>query len=187
MKDGERAAFEHIERASNLERYGEGEYVNPCVQSAWEGFLHGVAHARAASQATVKAEQDRQRADLDDCIIDGIRRLAATHSNAEIREFFGVNTCAAAPQAALTDEQIIEIAADHVDSDGWMNGDQIFAFARAVLSSTGGIADVEDAARYREFLDAGLPITYLGVDYHDKESLDAAIDAHRTGGNDETR
>jgi hypothetical protein len=40
-------------------------------------------------------------------------------------------------------------------------------------------ADAEDAARYRAFFAAGLPITFLGVDYYDKPSLDAAIDIAR--------
>jgi hypothetical protein len=35
----------------------------------------------------------------------------------------------------------------------------------------------QDAARYRAFFDAGLPITFCGVEYDDKPSLDAAIDA----------
>lgn len=35
----------------------------------------------------------------------------------------------------------------------------------------------KDTERYRKFINAGLPITYLGEDYHDKQSLDAAIDA----------
>jgi hypothetical protein len=34
-----------------------------------------------------------------------------------------------------------------------------------------------DATRYRRFFDAGLPITFMGIEYHDKASLDAAIDA----------
>lgn len=37
--------------------------------------------------------------------------------------------------------------------------------------------EVKDAARYRRFFDAGLPITFMGVEYEDKASLDAAIDA----------
>lgn len=41
----------------------------------------------------------------------------------------------------------------------------------------GGSADTRDAARYRAFFDAGLPITYLGVEYRSKTELDAAIDA----------
>lgn len=40
----------------------------------------------------------------------------------------------------------------------------------------------KDAARYRSFFDAGLPITFLGVDYRTKEELDAAIDATKRGG-----
>ena len=36
-----------------------------------------------------------------------------------------------------------------------------------------------DAERYRAFFDAGLPITFLGEQYHDKAALDAAIDATR--------
>ncbi|WP_321789357.1 hypothetical protein [Burkholderia pyrrocinia] len=47
----ERAAFEYHERASNLERDDEGDYVNPCVQSAWEGW-----QARAASANETGAE-----------------------------------------------------------------------------------------------------------------------------------
>lgn len=34
----ERQAFEGHERGSNLRRVGEGQYENPCVQSAWEGW-----------------------------------------------------------------------------------------------------------------------------------------------------
>ena len=34
-----------------------------------------------------------------------------------------------------------------------------------------------DGERYRAFFDAGLPITYLGEQYQDKDFLDAAIDA----------
>lgn len=34
-----------------------------------------------------------------------------------------------------------------------------------------------DAARYRRFFEAGLPITFRGIEYEDKTSLDAAIDA----------
>lgn len=37
--------------------------------------------------------------------------------------------------------------------------------------------EAKDAARYRRFFDAGLPITFMGVEYDDKASLDAAIDA----------
>lgn len=37
--------------------------------------------------------------------------------------------------------------------------------------------EAKDAARYRRFFTAGLPITFLGVEYDDKASLDAAIDA----------
>ena len=36
-----------------------------------------------------------------------------------------------------------------------------------------------DAERYRAFFDAGLPITFLGEQYHDKAARDAAIDATR--------
>jgi len=39
-----------------------------------------------------------------------------------------------------------------------------------------------DAARYRAFFDAGLPITFMGVEYRSKEALDAAIDAVRKEG-----
>ncbi len=46
----EREAFEHQERASNLERDDEGDYLNPCVQSAWEGW-----QARAALSAKSEA------------------------------------------------------------------------------------------------------------------------------------
>lgn len=35
----------------------------------------------------------------------------------------------------------------------------------------------QDAARYRQWCASGLPMTYRGIDYEDKESLDAAIDA----------
>jgi len=37
--------------------------------------------------------------------------------------------------------------------------------------------DARDGERYRAFFDAGLPVTFLGVEYRDKASLDAAIDA----------
>ena len=40
----------------------------------------------------------------------------------------------------------------------------------------------KDAERYQSFFDAGLPITFLGVDYRTKEELDAAIDATKRGG-----
>jgi hypothetical protein len=36
---------------------------------------------------------------------------------------------------------------------------------------------ITDAKRYQEFFRHGLPITFLGFDYDDKTSLDAAIDA----------
>lgn len=39
------------------------------------------------------------------------------------------------------------------------------------------LTEHKDTERYRKFINAGLPITYLGEDYHDKQSLDAAIDA----------
>jgi hypothetical protein len=39
----------------------------------------------------------------------------------------------------------------------------------------------DDAARYRAFFDAGLPITFMGVEYHAKADLDAAIDTERKG------
>lgn len=42
------------------------------------------------------------------------------------------------PQAAepkgLTDDEIIEIASHYVESDGWMDGDGILSFARALLA-----------------------------------------------------
>ncbi|WP_187617487.1 hypothetical protein [Paraburkholderia sp. UCT2] len=38
-----------------------------------------------------------------------------------------------------------------------------------------------DAERYRAFFDSGLPICFCGVDYYDKASLDAAIDATPKG------
>ncbi|EJN06443.1 hypothetical protein [Herbaspirillum sp. YR522] len=40
-------------------------------------------------------------------------------------------------------------------------------------------ADVKDAERYREFFNAGLPICFLGKDYHSKTELDVAIDVAR--------
>lgn len=39
----ERELFEHAERASQLERDDCGDYVNPCVQSCWEGWKAGRA------------------------------------------------------------------------------------------------------------------------------------------------
>lgn len=36
--EDERARFEYVERASNLKRDDCGDYENPCVQSAWEGW-----------------------------------------------------------------------------------------------------------------------------------------------------
>ena len=47
----ERAAFEHAERASNLERDEEDDYMNPFVQSSWEGW-----QARAALASTPMPE-----------------------------------------------------------------------------------------------------------------------------------
>lgn len=38
-----------------------------------------------------------------------------------------------------------------------------------------------DAQRYRAFFDAGLPITFLGVEHRSKRELDAAIDFHLKG------
>ena len=38
----------------------------------------------------------------------------------------------------------------------------------------------QNALRYLAFFDAGLPITYLGVEYRNQAELDAAIDAHIT-------
>lgn len=37
--------------------------------------------------------------------------------------------------------------------------------------------EAADARRYRAFFDAGLPITFMGVDHRTKSCLDAAIDA----------
>lgn len=34
----------------------------------------------------------------------------------------------------LTDDEIIEIAAQYVETDGWMDGDGILSFARALLT-----------------------------------------------------
>lgn len=90
----ERGAFEHIERASNLERDDEGDYVNPCVQSAWEGFQQGCAHARAASTsadvatARLAALKDAENIALlfnlgtpvGHSIADEIRKLSAAQS-----------------------------------------------------------------------------------------------------------
>ncbi|MCP1118890.1 hypothetical protein [Robbsia andropogonis] len=38
----------------------------------------------------------------------------------------------------LSDEEIVATAAPYCDDSGWMNGDQIFAFARAVRAKRGG-------------------------------------------------
>lgn len=50
------------------------------------------------------------------------------------------------------------------------------ALRTALPLLAGGRGD-PDAARYRHFFTAGLPITFMGVEYDDKASLDAAIDA----------
>ncbi|MCP1117007.1 hypothetical protein LIOPPNJA_00085 [Robbsia andropogonis] len=52
------------------------------------------------------------------------RELAARHAPAE--------------SDALTDEEIMATAAPYCDASGWMNGDQIFAFARAIIGKRGG-------------------------------------------------
>lgn len=41
-----------------------------------------------------------------------------------------------------------------------------------------GRQDSLDAERYRAFFSAGLPICFMGEEYRDKESLDAAIDEY---------
>ncbi len=56
-----------------------------------------LAKLSAAPSLTTDA-QKRQRADLDDCILDAIRRLSATHTNTEIREFFAIQEQRAAAQ-----------------------------------------------------------------------------------------
>lgn len=45
---GSREAFEYHERESELTRDECGDYVNPCVQSAWEGWQAALASKAAA-------------------------------------------------------------------------------------------------------------------------------------------
>lgn len=54
------------------------------------------------------------------------------------------------------------------------------AASRTPATEVAGSSDGEDAERYRAFFEAGLPITFLGVDYRTKDELDAAIDAARS-------
>ena len=41
---------------------------------------------------------------------------------------------------------------------------------------------LEDAARYRAFIECGQPICFMGEEYYGKAALDAAIDAARKQG-----
>lgn len=56
----ERALFERYEQGANLRRVGEGQYENPCVESAWEGWC---ARAALAASPVVRA-QSEERAGL---------------------------------------------------------------------------------------------------------------------------
>ena len=70
---GEREAFEHAERASDLRRdEEEGDYLNPCVQAAWEGWQARAALSAATPPAGPLSDADFDAiADACDCIVPG--------------------------------------------------------------------------------------------------------------------
>jgi hypothetical protein len=89
----ERALFEIEERnnSSNLTRRADGQYENPCTQSAWEGWQARAAIAQQADhikRALAIGEAARYVDDLQandeiltfNVIADGIRALAGEHA-----------------------------------------------------------------------------------------------------------
>jgi hypothetical protein len=64
-----------------------------------------------------------------------------------------------------------------LSGDEYPNGVHLYAGPTPAQQAVTLTDDARDGARYRAFFSAGLPITFLGVDYCDKSSLDAAIDA----------
>jgi hypothetical protein len=94
-------------------------------------------------------------------------------------------------ETRLTDEQIIGIASSHVCSDGWMNRDQIVAFARTVEKAVVDRLEAElaaatvDAERYRwirnkaetTYVEIAKPTVVITA--RDVESFDMQIDAAR--------
>jgi hypothetical protein len=76
----------------------------------------------------------------------------------------------------LTDERIDEIAGpgpDYFDR-------RVFARAieaEAIAPLLARIAELEaDAKRWRHFWSCGLPVTFMGTEYHSKQECDASID-----------
>lgn len=67
-------------------------------------------------------------------------------------------------------------AMDFAPDRAWLEGYACALAAHPAAPVAQG--DAEDAARYRAFFAAGLPITFMGTQYSDKASLDAAIDAY---------
>ncbi|REG57742.1 hypothetical protein B0G80_0372 [Paraburkholderia sp. BL6669N2] len=84
--------------------------------------------------------------------------------------------------ATLTDEhaETLYRLARMTDFTGWVaEFRQSAAPLPRASEPVEGEAVTQDAERYRAFFDAGLPICFCGAEYHDKASLDAAIDAAR--------
>jgi len=90
------------------------------------------------------------------------------------------------PVKVPSDDEFEALAYEYCDETGasgetprFIGTQSLKAFTSALLARYGQQSQPADpdAERYRKLLGAGLPITYLGEDYHDKDHLDAAIDA----------
>ncbi|MCA8427822.1 hypothetical protein LGN30_32050 [Burkholderia seminalis] len=159
----ERAAFEHHERASNLQRDNEGDYMNPCVQSAWEGWQARAARIPVNARTLELANRLREHHKLDmidfDLYLEAAFELEqyarASSPNAAGAEDLNERAMLAAGQWAASDTPIKEAL---VYRDGFVAG------ARAPRTDVAGA--FEDL---HTFLDAaaGDGFAFDGVDAAD--------------------
>lgn len=103
------------------------------------------------------------------------------------QQAFNAGVCAgiaraAAPQAALTEEQILQTAARFIPAvtEPRVRDYAIVDFARAILATapTERMSEAEDAARYR-WLREGRPGCWSTIMIYSGSALDAAVDAAR--------
>lgn len=174
----ERAQFEHAERASDLTRSEgpEEDYVNPFVQSAWEGW-----QARAALAATPAAPLAQQSEPVGEVVLQGVVGVKF-YENCEYgtalpvgtRLYAGSAPASPVPSDAQTTEYLrmhLKLAGDYLMRarqllGGQWNGalddalnhvDCAAAKISAAPASTGPCSDdtAKDAERYRWLRDFG--------------------------------
>ena len=169
----ERAAFELVEQnnSTNLTRQNDGQYENPCTQSAWEGWQARAALAPSIQALPVVAPSDAslitEARAVFDLMLEGCTYTAFNDWQNGHGETIGPRVdalharlraypAAAQPEAkeapaALSDDDLDKLWSDVLTTLP-MPKPAYLKFARRVLAAAGNSQDAKDAVRL-DFLD----------------------------------